>query len=327
MTQAYDKVNLGKKARELGFVRDAFEKMIRLTAVLQFIGSEPELSALLALKGGTAINLILFSLPRLSVDIDLDFAENLTKEETATARKRVNELLGRHMTGSGYALSEKSKHTHALDSFVYAYTNAAGNTDNIKIEINYILRSHVLPTVTATARTGGAFPEFSIRTLAPVEIFASKIIALTGRGAARDLYDLNSAIYYGLFAENEYPLLRKCTVFYLAVAGEASARGFQFEKLNGITAQTIRKDISPMRRGTEKFDFASAKERVLRFLSELLTLSHKEVTFLQRFASGHYEPELLFEDVETLQRVGNHPMAAWRIQHIRQERQRDGEIF
>lgn len=31
----------------------------------------------LALKGGTAINLTIFNLPRLSVDIDLDFSENL----------------------------------------------------------------------------------------------------------------------------------------------------------------------------------------------------------------------------------------------------------
>lgn len=36
----------------------------------------------LLLKGGTAINLTIFNLPRLSVDIDLDFVPNLPREET-----------------------------------------------------------------------------------------------------------------------------------------------------------------------------------------------------------------------------------------------------
>jgi len=33
------------------------------------------------LKGGTAINLAVFNLPRLSVDIDMDYTPNDTKEE------------------------------------------------------------------------------------------------------------------------------------------------------------------------------------------------------------------------------------------------------
>ena len=39
------------------------------------------LSETLALKGGTAINLTIFNLPRLSVDIDLDFSQNLPRTE------------------------------------------------------------------------------------------------------------------------------------------------------------------------------------------------------------------------------------------------------
>jgi len=116
----YDKLALGRKARDLGFTRDAFEKMTRLTELLQYINAEPELKSILALKGGTAINLTVFCLPRLSVDIDLDFAENLTKEETSAKRERITELLGRYTANEGYVLNDKSKHAHALDSFVYS---------------------------------------------------------------------------------------------------------------------------------------------------------------------------------------------------------------
>ena len=69
----YDRITLGKQARELGFVRDTFEKVCRLVDVLAFFEEDGFLSESLALKGGTAINLTIFNLPRLSVDIDLDY--------------------------------------------------------------------------------------------------------------------------------------------------------------------------------------------------------------------------------------------------------------
>ena len=71
----FDRITLGRQARELGFVRDTFEKVCRLTEILSFIEDDPVLSNNLALKGGTAINLTIFDLPRLSVDIDLDFSK------------------------------------------------------------------------------------------------------------------------------------------------------------------------------------------------------------------------------------------------------------
>lgn len=50
----YNKLELGRKAQKLGFARDAFEKMSRLTEILQYIHSNEDLNTVLALKGGTA---------------------------------------------------------------------------------------------------------------------------------------------------------------------------------------------------------------------------------------------------------------------------------
>lgn len=66
----YDVTYLENKAKELGFVRDTLEKVTRLTDILEYINTNPILKDSLALKGGTAINLTIFNLPRLSVDID-----------------------------------------------------------------------------------------------------------------------------------------------------------------------------------------------------------------------------------------------------------------
>lgn len=72
----FDRISLGRQAKELGFVRDTFEKVCRLADVLSFMENDALLSDTLALKGGTAINLTIFALPRLSVDIDMDYAND-----------------------------------------------------------------------------------------------------------------------------------------------------------------------------------------------------------------------------------------------------------
>lgn len=73
---SFDKAALEKASAETGFVRDNLEKVYRLMDVLEFINNNPFLKDKLVLKGGTAINLTVFDLPRLSVDIDLDYSNN-----------------------------------------------------------------------------------------------------------------------------------------------------------------------------------------------------------------------------------------------------------
>ena len=314
----YSKALLTEQAKQYGFLTASYEKMSRLTDILRFINESDELKELLALKGGTAINLTVFNLPRLSVDIDLDFTENLTREETGAKRDRINELLERYMAAEGYVKHGKSKQTHILDSYVYSYTNVAGNLDNIKVEINYSLRAHALPAVIITARTSEVFVPFPVRTLAPVEIFASKIVALCDRAAARDLYDLNNMIYYDLFDETDLELLRKVAVFYLAVAGDVEARGFSAERISGITAYKIRTELRPMIRSAERFDLQAAHDRVSAFMVEWMALTENETEFLNQFAKGEYAPSLLFEDSGIVKCIESHPMVLWRLRHIRE---------
>lgn len=87
----FDRITLGRQAKELGFVRDTFEKVCRLADVLSFMESDGLLADSLALKGGTAINLTIFDLPRLSVDIDLDFSKDVSREPMLVERAQINE--------------------------------------------------------------------------------------------------------------------------------------------------------------------------------------------------------------------------------------------
>ena len=78
----YNRAELGRMATESGFVRDTFEKVLRLKEILKFLNEDKFLREHLLLKGGTAINLTVFNLPRLSVDIDMDYTPNDTREDT-----------------------------------------------------------------------------------------------------------------------------------------------------------------------------------------------------------------------------------------------------
>lgn len=130
---SYDIIYLGKKAEELGFVRDTLEKVTRLADILEYLNTNPILKESLALKGGTAINLTIFNLPRLSVDIDMDYLINNSREEMLEHRELINSTIDRYMLSQGYTKNDQTKNPHSLDSWVYDYIGASGNKDNIKI--------------------------------------------------------------------------------------------------------------------------------------------------------------------------------------------------
>jgi predicted nucleotidyltransferase component of viral defense system len=308
----YNRVVISKQAAELGFIRDSFEKVYRLAEILSFFEHDPILSRYLALKGGTAINMTIFNMPRLSVDIDFDFAENLTLEETTVLRETIRNTIKRYMDMNGYRLTAKSKNYHTLDSDVYSYISSAGGRDNIKIEINYSLRSHVMPLTKRPIETLGVFAPTAVLSLDPIEIFASKIVALLTRSAVRDLYDVSNMIHLKLFDGTHAETLRKCVVFYMAIETENTPDFLDFHKIDAFTTRDIRMKLKPMLRKQESFDLDAVRKHVREYLTELMTLSNNEKKFLISFRNGKYVPELLYSG-ETLERVRNHPMVAWKM--------------
>ena len=62
-----------REAAASGFRADVLEKAIRLMELLEALRSHPYLKTRVTLKGGTALNLFVFDVPRLSVDVDLNY--------------------------------------------------------------------------------------------------------------------------------------------------------------------------------------------------------------------------------------------------------------
>ena len=311
-----DRKWLGKVAESEGFVRDTLEKVYRLREVLFYLNNHPLMKECLALKGGTAINLTVFNLPRLSVDIDLDYSKETNREGMMQDREEIVGDIGKYMVSQGYQLLPKSKSRHSLESMIYGYTNSAGINDNIKIEINFSMRSHVYPLIHRQIQTGNVFEEFEILSLDGIELFGSKIKALLDRAAPRDLYDVDNMVRYGLFSGAEERIqLKKCALFYMAVGNKEVPQSINLSAIDDISWYRIKTDLIPVKRKKEKFDLDVTKERVKNYLGETMVLDPSEKAFLKSFQMKEYHPEYLFENTNIVDRIKNHPMAIWKMQN------------
>lgn len=81
------------EAATTGFNPIILEKVIHLLHLLERINRHPNLTGKLALKGGTALNLFYFDLPRLSVDIDLNYIGAVNREDMRAERPTIIETI------------------------------------------------------------------------------------------------------------------------------------------------------------------------------------------------------------------------------------------
>ncbi len=280
---------------------------------MRYLNEEEYLKEHLLLKGGTAINLTVFNLPRLSVDIDLDYTPNDTKVDMLEAREKITTLIKDYMEAEGYQLSQGSRLTHSLDAFYYQYQNAGGNRDMIKIELNYSLRAHILEPVHRKILPEVFDDDLMIRMVAPMEIFAAKGNALISRAAARDLYDWGNLIAKNLFVD-ERDIFRKCFAFYATISAETVNRDFGTSAIDSLKFGKIRRDLFPVLSRKDNFMLDERKQKAKDYITDLMQLTDQEQEYMDRFIAKEYVPELLFDDEEIVERIKEHPMALWKCQ-------------
>ena len=301
---------LTRLAQESNFIKDTLEKVLRLSEILKFLNCDFVFKDKLALKGGTAINLTAVELPRLSVDIDLDFTVNVNRDELSEIKEKLKKRLTDYMWQEGYSIADSRDH-FALTSFLFNYINNAGNRDNIKVEINFLDRCHVLPLEKKRILTKGIVEDFEVLTLNTIELYASKINALLSRATPRDLYDVNAMIENNVITDTE--LLRKCLVFYNAIGGDYDIQELDYKNVERLDYRKYKTQLKPVISNDDKFDIEKAKEKVLAYVKDLLVLTDWEREFLSKLKDKTYAPELLFDDETIISNIAHHPAALWRI--------------
>lgn len=142
-----------------------------------------------ALKGGTAINLFIRDLPRLSVDIDLVY---LPMDDRETALTHITDALNR-IADSIVEKINGVKIQKSFESRVDALRLIVKQGDaQIKIELSPVLRGTVFPEklreVTEKVEEQFGYVEMPVVSLA--DLYAGKLCAALDRQHPRDLFDV-----------------------------------------------------------------------------------------------------------------------------------------
>lgn len=318
-TQDITRLHINETAQKQGFQRDTMEKVIRLYYVLKDMGEISLFRDNLALKGGTAINLAYFNLPRLSVDIDMDFTRSGKMSDLLPYRQKIKENLFNLLQSQGYTIGKQGKETHTLDQWIFNYQSIAGNNDHIKVELNYGIRNHIFPIVNKEINLDIVSDDgINIPTLHPCELFATKINALIERAAVRDLFDVYSLSQSDLLSTpEERELLRKSIIFYQTVGVEGTAKKeINISQIADVPPSKIKSQLLPLLASGHKFfPIDVAKATTIEYLQSVLTITAKEQEYLDSFSNNIYKPDLLFEDPAIIDRIIHHPMAIWKMQH------------
>jgi predicted nucleotidyltransferase component of viral defense system len=98
-------------AKERKFNARTIEKVLRLMAVLNEIADIDALKSKLVLKGGTALNLFLLDLPRLSVDIDLNYIGALNVEEMKLEKVEIEKNTEEDLRKAWYEYADRTDRT------------------------------------------------------------------------------------------------------------------------------------------------------------------------------------------------------------------------
>lgn len=146
-----------------------------------------------------------------------------------------------------------------------------------------------------------------------IELYASKINALTDRATPRDLFDVNMMINKNII--DDRTLLRKCLIFYNIIGGNQDIDSLDYHNVKNIDYMMIKKQLRPLLDKKDKFNLDEAKENVINYLKALIKLDDDEIKFIKEFRRNNYDPSLLFKDHEIIKNIINRPMALWRCKN------------
>ena len=267
-----------------------------------------------ALKGGTAINLFVRDMPRLSVDLDLVFPDHTLPREQAL--KRINEAIRQ----SAVRLQKQGFQTHAPAAAESGETKLLVRRGNIevKIEVNFVMRGTVLPVRTEslkqTAReTLQADLEIPVASLD--DVYGGKLVAAMDRQHPRDLFDVLQ-----LFAhEGITDGIRRAFVVYLA-SHNRPVHEVLFPSLRDIR-QEFEHNFAGMTTEPVEIDaLLAARERMMRELQQ--GLSADERRFLLSLVAA--EPEWPLLGVPHLDQL---PGPRWKLQNLERLRKTNARKF
>ena len=267
-----------------------------------------------ALKGGTAINLFVRDMPRLSVDLDLVFPDHTLPREEAL--RRINEAIRQSVA----RLKKQGFQTRVPASTDAGETKllVRQGAIEVKVEVNFVMRGTVRPvrmaSLTQNARDT-LQADLEIPVVSLEDVYGGKLVAAMDRQHPRDLFDvLQLFAHEGITAG-----IRRAFVVYLA-SHNRPVHEVLFPSLRDIR-QEFEHNFAGMTAEPVELDaLLAARERMMRELQHGLTADERR--FLLSLVAA--EPEWSLLGVPHLEQL---PGLRWKLQNLERLRKADARKF
>jgi predicted nucleotidyltransferase component of viral defense system len=315
---------LTKDATATGYRPEILEKVFHLLSLLNGFQSHPYLKGRLALKGGTALNLFCFDVPRLSVDIDLNYVGAAERNVMLQERPRVEQAIQAVCAREDMTVARMPS-DHAGGKWQLRYTSAVNETGTLAVDLNFMFRVPLWPVAPRDSRRVGSHQANGIPVLDAHELAAGKLAALMARHASRDLFDAHGLLHRGGLDPAK---LRLGFVVYGAL-NRKDWRTVGAEEVD-FDGQELLNELLPLLRTaaaeavTEPANWAATLVQEARAsLAVVLPFTDAEREFLDRILDhGEIKPEVLTSDPDMASRIASHPMLQWKAQNVRQHKAR-----
>jgi predicted nucleotidyltransferase component of viral defense system len=312
-----DRARLIDLAASTGFRPETLEKVDRLVGLLDDVSRHPLLSRVLALKGGTALNLGFGPPRRLSVDLDFNYVGSVVREAMGAERPEIERAVERITRAQGYRV-QQSKKEHAGHKYFLGYRNNFGSTDRVEIDLNYLHRVPLGPLLHLDLwRPDGARGP-SVPTVCVEELCVGKLCALLDRALPRDTYD---AIRLPVIAGARWN--RRLRRLFIALAGTLARplHDYGKERLAKVTEEAVRDQLHPMLSGADRPSAEQLRRECWAVLAPLLDLTEAEREYAERLQAGELRLELLFpDDDRQADLLRSHPALLWKVRSAKSKR-------
>ena len=307
-------------AESTGFRAEMVEKVLHLLNLLDALNSHPFLKRKWVLKGGTALNMFMLDLPRLSVDIDLNYIGKLDREEMLMDRPKLEQAAQAVFSREGLT-TKRVPDEHAGGKWRLSYQSFTGQSGNLEVDLNFMFRQPLWDIQLADSQPFGDFQAKSIPVLDLHELAAGKLAALLARGQARDLFDCHRILNMDYLERDR---LRIAFVVYGGM-NRKDWRTVSIEDLDFNPAELARLltpilDARAIQEQGSPAEFGARLVRECREgLSMVLPFNAAERKFLDLLLDkGKIDSKILTPD-ETLQkRIQQQPLFEWKALNVRQ---------
>lgn len=291
------------------------DKVERLLDLLEEMGRHPDLRGKLALHGGTAINLFMLDVPRLSVDIDVSYIGALNREDMQSERPVIERAIAEVGQALGYD-ARLSGEGHAGSTLVLRYRGEWG-VDHVKVDCVYLNRS---PLVKPTIRSCPLQPSAGVLVFDDVELAGGKVKAFFDRVKVRDLYDISNLGRHFELIEDEQEARMHCSLLYHASLSARFPLPFEGRSRRFADRRSEFEDqLLPMlRRGGDRPTLTDLMRDGESFVERyVLPRTDVEREYLERFAAGEFRPVLVFPDEAMADAASRSPEALWKLRNLR----------